>query len=181
MQPDATPPPARTGPAQGLAPQLALLIGESQALRGDLNSAETARRQAEAAHRRTGRINLAVLGVLAVFVLLLLINAVQNNRLTHQLATTNRQIADCTTAGGKCHEEASGRTGAAINDIIRAEIFMAECSRLFPGESGPVFDRHLEQCVTARLAGPHLTPPTAPVPAPAPAPSTSVPAPSPGR
>lgn len=163
MPPDPTPTSGVPG-AAALAPALAALVSEAAALRGDLHAAETAR-------RRASRINLTVLGLLAAFVLLLLGAGWQTYRLTHELSKTQKQIADCSTAGGVCYEDTRARTSSAIQDIIRAEIFMAECARLYPGEVGPTYDRKLEACVAGRLAGPEIRPKAPVQPAPSPTPS----------
>jgi hypothetical protein len=127
-----------------LRQSLADLIDESQALRTDVHAAEKAR-------KRTGQISLAVLGLLVIFVGLMMAVTWQTNQVAHQVNQTNRRMADCTTPGGACYEEGRKRTGQAISDIIRAEVYMAECARLYPGDSGPAFDRKLEACVSGRL------------------------------
>ncbi len=121
------------------------LVAESRGLRGDVHEAERAR-------KRTNKIWLAALGVLSLFVGMLLVITWQNNHLVAQVHQTNEFISDCTVADGKCYQENSRRTGEAISDIIRAEIYMAQCARLFPGDGGPGYDRRLEACVYARLA-----------------------------
>jgi hypothetical protein len=80
-------------------------------------------------------------------------------------------MADCTTPGGKCYEDGRSRTGNAISDILKVNLYMAECARLKPGESGPGFDAFLERCVGDKLASSHAsdaTPTPAPVPTPEP-------------
>jgi hypothetical protein len=149
--------------ADHLGQSLADLVAESQALRVDVHSAEAAR-------RRTGRINLGVLGLLVLFSAALLAVGWQNNRLSHQVAATNATLADCTLAGGKCYEQSKARTGDAIAAILHAEVAAVECARLWPGESGPELDRKLEACVAERLA--RYSGPT-PAPQPTPAPSVS--------
>lgn len=144
---------------------LAELVDESQALRADMHAAERAR-------RRENRINLAVIILLCVFVALIFGVAYQNNAIAHQAADTNRRIADCTTSTGTCYRQSGQRTGQAIGSIIRAEIALGECSRLYPGESGPDFDVKLQACVYERIAT------DAPTPIPTPTPSAS---PSPTR
>jgi hypothetical protein len=143
--------PVATTPVADLHGELAALIDEAQALRTDVRSAEQAR-------RRASQINLGVLILLIIFVGLLMAVTWQNNRLSHEVAKGNARIADCTTAGGKCYDDGKKRTGSAIGDIIRAEIFMAECARQWPGESGPTFDRKLEACVAQRLTNANATP-----------------------
>lgn len=132
-------------PVDILRSSLAALIAESQALRTDVHAAESAR-------RRQFLVNTGVLGMLALFVLLVLVVAWQNNQVVTRVNQTNARVADCTNPGGKCYEDGKRRTGDAIGDIIRAEAYMAECARLYPGESGPAFDQKLEACVNARLA-----------------------------
>lgn len=173
MAPDPTlPHPGDLPHVAALKQSLAGLIEESQALRVDVHSAEKARKKANA-------ISLAMLGLLGLFVFMLVGVTWQNNSLAHQVAKTNRTLADCLDPVGDCYKLGNQRTGAAIQDIIRAEIFMAECARLYPGISGTEFDRKLEACVFERLAGPHLRSQTNPMPAPNAGPSSpATPAPS---
>lgn len=121
------------------------LIAESQALRSDVHKAEAAR-------RRITTISLALIAAMIVPLVILLVLVVQNNGISREVHDTNEVIADCTNPSGKCAQQSSRRTGEAIGDIIRAEIYMAQCSRLYPGEAGPEFDRKLEKCVYDRLA-----------------------------
>lgn len=130
--------------AETLRRSLTELIEESQALRMDVKRAERQR-------RKENQINLGLTGILVIFVLIVLGVAWQNNQITHNTAETNRQIADCTTAGGTCYNEGRARTSAAIGDLIKATVYMSECARLYPGESGPAFDAKLEQCVADKL------------------------------
>lgn len=141
--------------------QLDSILDEAKRLRGDVHSAEVAR-------KRANLINMVVLAVLAGFVALLLAVAVQGNTTAKQAkeaagqaAQANRQVADCTTPGGQCYEEGRRRSAAAIADILKVSIYMAECARLFPGEAGPEYDRKLEKCVYDRL-GATPTPSVAP-------------------
>lgn len=163
-EPDGGQPSASTVAATQLRQSLAELIGESQALRTDVNAAEQARTKAS-------RLNLMMLVALCVPILLLLALAWQNNRLARELHDTNERIADCTTVGGKCHTEGGRRTAGAIQAVIDAELFIAQCARLYPNESGPTYDRKLENCVADRLAA--VTPLPTPTAVPAPQPTTS--------
>ncbi len=146
-------------PADNLRASLSALIEESQALRGDVRSAEDAR-------KRASHINLGLLGLLILFVGLLVAIGWQGNEAIQANRETNRRMADCTTPGGKCYEEGRQRSNAAIQDILRVSIYMSECARLYPGESGPEYDKKLESCIYERLAAPAK-------PVPAPAPSTN--------
>lgn len=137
------------------------LIHESQALRSDVHSAEQAR-------RRASQINLALLGMLGLFVGLLIAVTWQNNQLARQVSNTNQRMADCTTSGGKCYDEGRKRSQSAIQDILRVNIYMAECARLHPGESGADFDKALEACIYERLAKAQQEQQTKPNPSPAP-------------
>jgi hypothetical protein len=161
-------PAARAGdpppPKEILGGTLADLIGESRALRADVHSAETAR-------KLSSKFMLALLALVACGLVLLFALSVQNNQLAREVKATNARMADCTTPGGHCYEQSNRRTGKAIGDIIHAEVFMAECARLYPDQAGPAYDAKLEACVAQRLAAP---PPAslAPSPAPGPVPST---------
>lgn len=150
----------RQNPAPaGLDGSLSALVDEAKALRADVRNAEQARQRAERARRRASQVNLAGLALVAALVGLLLVVAWSAVR-------TNARIADCTTAGGACYEEGGRRTGTAIADIIRAQMFVSECARQWPGEVGPTYDVKLERCVAERLAAQAAAPPAVPVPAP---------------
>lgn len=136
--------PALSPSVSALRTSLTDLIKESQALRTDVHSAEAARRKATA-------VNLGLLALLVLFVGLLIVVTWQNNRLVEKVDNTNSTMADCTTPGGKCYEDGRRRTGAAIGDIVWASVYMNQCARLYPDESGPSYDRKLEACVTKRL------------------------------
>ncbi len=128
-----------------LRESLTAVVVATEALRSDVTAAETAR-------RRTGRINLGLIGMLVGLVALLLAIGYQNNRLVRGQKRTNERIADCTTAGGTCYEQGRERSSGAIAAIVRISVYVTECGRLWPGESGPDFDRKLEKCVADRLA-----------------------------
>ncbi len=133
------------------------LIAESQALRGDVHTAEKAR-------RRTNQINLGLLGLLALFVALLVAIGWQGNQAIDQARETNQTIADCTTPGGVCYQEGQTRTNGAVSAVVRISIYVSQCGRLWPGESGPDYDAKLQKCVLERLAQAQSAPPTAPAP-----------------
>jgi hypothetical protein len=141
--------PANNDPANH---DFAALIAESQALREDVHTAEAARKRQVTTQTRQNRISTAILFVLLVFVIMALVIAWQGNRTIAQTRETNQRMVDCTAPGGRCYEEGKARTGSAINAILRADVFVSECSRLRPGESGPAFDQFLEACVGQRLA-----------------------------
>ncbi len=151
-----------------LRQSLAELITESQALRTDVRKAELARRQAEEARRRTNILVSSALAVIAVLIGLVLAVGWQNNQIgkqtqaaAEQAQDTKERMADCTTPGGTCYDESRKRTGGAIADVIRAQLFMAEGARLWPGESGPGYEQKRGASVAERLAGPGLRTPSA--------------------
>lgn len=150
-----------------LAESLTALIAESQALRGDVKANEAAR-------RRENQINLGVLLMLTLFVFIVLVVAWQNNSIARTTQQTNQQVVSCTVPGGKCYDDGKKRTAGAVGDIVKASIYMAECSRLRPGDSGPEFDAFLEQCVADKLAASNKPTPVTPTPAP-----TATPVPTP--
>ncbi len=152
-----------------LREDLGAVLAESQALRQDVHTAEVAR-------RRATQVNIALLGLVALFVGLLVAIGWQNNQVIAGVDTaitsidqTGEQIASCTTPGGQCYEEGRKRTDGAISAVVRISIFVSQCGRLWPGESGPEYDRQLEQCVMQRLRA-------ATNPTPQPSPSASAPA-----
>ncbi len=150
-----------------LRESLTLVLDESRALRVDVAAAEEARRQEERTTRRTGHINMVLTVVVAVLVALVLAIGWQNNRLATDVADTNKIMVDCTTPGGRCYEQGRVRTDSAVSSVVRISVFVSQCGRLWPGESGPDYDRKLEQCVAAKLAQAVQRTP-APTPAPAP-------------
>jgi hypothetical protein len=158
--PDRQPP---VSPAVGeLRNSLADLVREAQALRTDVHSAEEARRKATA-------VNLGLLALLVLFVGLLIAVTWQNNQLIEKVDSTNSIMADCTTPGGECYEQGQQRVAGAISDIVWASVYMAQCSRLYPGEVGPTYDRKLEACVTERLERAARQRQASPAPSPSPA------------
>jgi hypothetical protein len=131
------------------------LIDEAEGLRADVHAAETAR-------RLSAKYNLGLLAAVVVGLVLVLTIGWQNNRLGRQVNQTNATLADCTLPTGKCYQAQQAGTGKAIADLIRAEAVVSECARLWPGESGPAYDRKLEVCVTARLTPPTVGPSVTP-------------------
>ncbi len=151
--------PSAPGTHPGVSPgivalqsSLATVADATNALRADVQAAE------KASIRRT-RINLVLVGVLV-----LLVGAVL--AIGWQLKQTNDRVADCTTVGGKCYEEGRKRTGEAIRSLTRISIYVSQCGRLWPGESGPEYDKKLERCVADRLAEATNPPPVGPQPSP---------------
>ncbi|HYJ33822.1 MAG TPA: hypothetical protein VE326_11435 [Candidatus Binatia bacterium] len=140
---------------------LAEIHRDAQRLRGDVSAAELARRKAT-------MVMFGLLCVLTVCMIAVLIVAGQNNTIASQTRETNARIADCTTATGTCYRQGAARTGSAIAAILRAQIALGECSRLYPGESGPDFDNKLRDCVYQRIATdpgpPTVTPSVSPSP-----------------
>lgn len=157
--------PAASPAVAALRSSLTDLVKESQALRGDVQRAEDARRKATV-------VNVGLMVLLVLFVGLLGAVSWQNHQVIEKVEETNSIMADCTTPSGTCYQQSNRRTGAAINDIIWASVYMAQCSRLYPGEAGPGYDRKLEACVTERLeqaarerqASPSPTPTVSPTP-----------------
>jgi hypothetical protein len=171
--PDQSPPTSGSPTAgSNLLGSLTALLGESQALREDVRSAEKAHRSEEQSRRKASQINLGLLALLAACVVLLIVMGVQNTQLTKQVKGTQNTLVDCTTPGGKCYGQSNARTGKAIQDLIRSQVFVSECGRLYPGEVGPGYNAKLEACVARRLAGQAATPAT-PTPAPVGSPSPS--------
>lgn len=133
------------GHVEALRSSLAALIEESQSLRADVRTAEQAR-------RRNAAVNTGVLIVFAIVIAMLIGMTAQTNQLAREVRDADGRIVDCSTAGGRCYEDGRARTGQAVNSILLADIYMAECARLRPNESGPAFDAYLEQCVRAKLS-----------------------------
>lgn len=162
IPPSLDPQRAAASPLDALSEHLRGLTGQAEALRSDVHAAEAARRRAEAARRRANRINLGVLAVVALLVAAMLVIGYQNNQLAQEVSRTNEQVADCTTPGRRCYEEGRARTNGAVAAVVRISVFVSQCGRLYPGESGPEYDRKLERCVAEKLAAAQPSP-SAPV------------------
>lgn len=98
---------------EGLRKSLGDLIEESRALRRDVR-ADAAQR------RRENLINLGLAVLLMIFIGVVGAIAWQNQQI-------GQQIADCTNVGGRCYEEGRGRTGAAIEELVRANVALHQC------------------------------------------------------
>jgi hypothetical protein len=146
------PPPA---PAVGaLQTSLSELIRESQKLRTDVHNAEALRAEKIAQIRRENLINLVVIGILALFMLMVLAIAWQSNRIAHDTKRNADTLIDCTTPGGRCYEEGRARTGEAVAVLQGVQLYIVECSRALPVPEyppGPAFDRKFESCVQAKV------------------------------
>jgi hypothetical protein len=135
------------------------LTGELKALREDV--------QADARARvRKQHTIMAVLVVLVGGLALVGLVSVQNRQIAQQTKTTNAVMVDCTTPGGGCYRANQARTRQAIQDVIRTQVYVAECARLRPDQSGPLFDAAIEVCVAERLAADRPTPSASPTPGP---------------
>jgi hypothetical protein len=142
-----------------LSASLSALVAESQALRSDVLAAEQAR-------KRANRIALSLLAVLCLFTGAVLAIGWQNNQLSRRVDKTNNQMADCTTPGGVCYEDGRRRTEGAVSSVVRISLFVSQCGRLHPGESGPEYDQKMEKCVTDRLAAAAAADRATPAPSP---------------
>lgn len=138
-------------PAEELRRTLAAVVAEAAALRADVLAAKESQEREARLRRRENRTTMVGIGVLSVFMLGVLGVAWQNNQIARDTRSTNAQIVSCTTPAGACFKDGQARTGQAVGDILKASIYMAECSRLRPGQSGPAFDTFLEQCVADKL------------------------------
>lgn len=131
-------------PPSGVASSLEAVLAESRRIREDAAAERVAQ-------RRFNRIMAGTVAGLLIVVLLLVGVAFQVKR-------TNDAIVSCTTPSGACAKQGKEQTGRAVGDILKASIYMAECARLHPGESGPAFDRFLERCVAEKLAASNASP-----------------------
>ena len=125
---------------EGSLPEnLADLVTVSMALREDVR-AESRRRRRDS--------------LVGGFLILLLIVAVgfgmqvviQTNDIAKDSKRTAERIESCTTVGGECYRENQRSTGGAISRIIKAVMYVEECSKVTTTDSA------LEQCVNRKLA-----------------------------
>lgn len=172
--------------ADRLARRLEDVVAESKALRADVAVAErqrgrelrqqAAQIQQRAAESRRQRWALIIIaGLLAIVGLV----ALQNRGISRDAAesagaarTTSAQLQDCVVPTGTCYRNGQARTGRAVLDISRTQLYIVECARALPVEEyppGPKFDAAFERCVAARLALPPAVPKPSPSPSPSPA------------
>lgn len=130
---------------EAIGRSLAALLTFAQDLRSDV-------KKSDVTQRRRNSINLGILGVIALFVGLLTVVVWQNNQLTKRVEQTNQVMAECTTPGRACYDQGNARITVAIGDILTGYMYMAQCARLWPDESGPEYDAKLTKCVADRLA-----------------------------
>lgn len=125
---------------------LKALLGESQRLRADVRERE--RRQ----RRLMGLIAAAtvICLILVISVTVLLVQSRQRGNDTRALlrtnAATSQQIADCTTAGGKCYEEGTKRSAALIQLLLQGQKQIALC------RADSDTREELEKCIDEALA-----------------------------
>jgi hypothetical protein len=143
-EPGAAPGPATVG---ALRQDLRDLIGEAQAVRRDVKHDQEQR-------RRATRVAMGLAALFAVMIVLILVLAWQNNRIAEDARRTSELLTDCTVPGGKCYEQGSKRTGAAVGAIGRTQLYIVECSRETGEGSGPAWDARFEKCVADRLKRP---------------------------
>lgn len=111
------------------ADSLLALIEESRQLRADVRAkAET--------QRRTALVALAGVVVALLMLVAQLTILVQNRQRSNETraliqdnSSTSQQIADCTTAGGKCYEEGTKRSAALIGGLLAAVEEIAVCNK----------------------------------------------------
>jgi hypothetical protein len=139
---------------QKLSRNLQELIEESEKLRVDVKAAEEQR-------RKENMVTMGVGALMCVFLFAVMLVAIQNNRISASNAEiaketkrSSERLFDCTLPEGKCHKESQKRTGKAVGDIARTQLYIVECSRLFPDQRGPAFDKLFEKCVADRLTAP---------------------------
>lgn len=155
--------------ADAMREALAPLVTESQELRNDM-------RTSDEIQRKRNMISMGVMGTIAAAMILMAFMVYQTNQVAQQMRSITETMAECTTPGGPCYEKGNARTATAIGDIIAANIYMAQCARLYPGEVGPEYDAKLNKCVYGRLAEAarkreQATP--SPTPSPVPSPSAA--------
>jgi hypothetical protein len=126
-------------------------------LLGTFRSEAEATRQAIHVHennrRRQNRWALAIIAVMAVVLAMVLVILLQNRQKSNQSrqilrnnAVLSEQIADCTTAGGKCYEEGRKQSATAVQQLIRSNLVIAVCARDTTTDAG------LMRCVDAKMA-----------------------------
>lgn len=145
------PPPVGVGALQS---SLSELIRESQKLRSDVHTAEQLRAQKIAQIRRENLINMVIIGILALFMLVVLAIAWQSNQIAHDTRRNADTLIDCTTPGGQCYKEGTARTGQAVAVLQGIQQYIIECSRALPVAEyppGPAFDAKFESCVQAKV------------------------------
>src|SRR5688572_21415762 len=136
------------------ARSLDTLARAAEAAGEDVRTFNAERRQEALAQRKRDRVTHAVGVVVCLLLLVVLAVAWQNQRIGRQNAEISNQIADCTTAGGVCYEQGRERTGAAINELVRANMAVHECVDEFRVRGVAVTHDALNRCVARKLAPP---------------------------
>lgn len=144
--------PERPGSVTALTELLRAIHALTEGLRADVAKAERAR-------RRANSLNRALL-VVAIIV------GLSVGLIGWQTYRVNATIADCTTAGGRCYEESRSRTTGAVGSIAQISVFVSQCGRLWPGESGEEYDAKLATCVAERIKAAQDAAGARPAPAP---------------
>lgn len=140
---------------ESLSTDLPRLLDELEALRRDVERADTRR-------RKENSYIIAVAACLILPIILILAVAWQNLGIARdarasaaEARRTADRIEDCTTPTGKCYRDGSKRTGGAVANLARIQIVVASCQRL------TITEPALTACIVSRLRGIGVTlPPT---------------------
>ncbi|HEU4542988.1 MAG TPA: hypothetical protein VFR23_17795 [Jiangellaceae bacterium] len=124
-----------------LAAALAALVEELRLLRGDVQ-VEAARRQ------KVSRITAVFIALLLVICGAVLVVGFQNHQLGKQNRNIGDQIADCTTAGGKCYEEGRRRSANNLDILILSGVYAQTCR----DTRGVDTDAEVVACVKRKLS-----------------------------
>lgn len=126
--------PPRTAGATAAESALKDLLGtfqaEAEATRSAIELHENNRRK----QLRWGLAIMACMAVIMGMVLGILLQNRQKSEQSREILRRNgvlsQQIADCTTAGGKCYEEGAKRSGQAVGQLIAAIEEIAVCDKV---------------------------------------------------
>jgi len=140
--------------------------------------------------RKATRIALAAMMVALLLLGIQLAILIQNRERANESRalirdnySASQQIADCTTAGGKCYQESSKRSAAAVQQLLLGQKAIALCSQA--SDTTAELDECIDKALAAMMrpapsSSPAPTPGPVPTPSPSPAPKpTPMPTPNP--
>lgn len=131
---------------------IAPLVEEAHQLRAVVQADGAQRRRESRQMMAIVVVALLMVAGLGVLILQDRQRRAQNAQILRQNAETSRQIADCTTAGGKCYEQSQRRSAAIVGNMVESNLLIARCAKSTSTAEA------LDACVAAGLAKPRPAP-----------------------
>jgi hypothetical protein len=121
------------------------LLEESRRLRADVVARSETQRKFTRMALAAVVVTIMLLGIQLTILLQNRRTSAETRAVIRENASTSQQIADCTTAGGRCFEEGSKRSAERTQGQIRAQTEIAVCQRFSTTED------QLRKCVSSAL------------------------------